>query len=87
MNLKKLAGKFPSGECMITSMASMAVRKTHLSKSHSFEAKIIYSRHFQVDLPFHDIPPGIGPQHSSMLGDSADRRITNTICLEAKCTS
>ena len=35
MNLKKLAGKFPNDDRLITSMAiTMAVRKTHLSKSH-----------------------------------------------------
>ena len=35
MNLKKLAGKFPNDDHLITSTAiTMAVRKTHLSKSH-----------------------------------------------------
>ena len=42
--------------------------------THAFEAKNIYSRHFQVDLPCHGLPSGIGSQHSSLLGDSADRR-------------
>ena len=33
--MKKLAGKFPNDDHLVTSMAiSMAVRKTHLSKSH-----------------------------------------------------
>ena len=52
MNLKKLAGKFPNNDRLIISMAiAMAVLKTHLSKDpQTFEAKIIYSKHFQVDL-------------------------------------
>ena len=62
MNLKKLAGKFPNNDRLIISMAiTMAVRKTHLSKSHKpFEAKNIYSKHFQVDLPCHGIPSVVG---------------------------
>ena len=35
LNLKKLAGKFPNNDRLIISMAiTMALRKTHLSKSH-----------------------------------------------------
>ena len=68
MNLKKLAGKFPNDDHLITSVAiTMAVRKTYSSKSqNAFEANIIYSRHFHVDLPCHGIPSG------------GDKRITNT---------
>ena len=74
MNLKKLAGKFPNDDHLITSMAiTMAVRKTKATN-----ANIIYSRHFQVDLPCHGIPSGVGSQHSSMLGDSGEKRITST---------
>ena len=35
LKMKKLAGKFPNNDRLIISMAiTMAVRKTHLSKSH-----------------------------------------------------
>ena len=73
-----LAGKFPNDDRLITSMAiTMAVRKTHLSKSHK-RIRSKDSRHFQEDLSCHGIPSGVGSRHSSMLGDSGDKRITNT---------
>ena len=80
MNLKKLAGKFPNDDRLITYMAiTMALRKLiQVKATNAFEANIIYSRHFQVDLPCHGVPSGVGSQHSSMLGDSGDKRITNT---------
>ena len=80
MNLKKLAGKFPNDDRLITSMAvTMAVRKLiKVKATNAFEANIIYLSHFQVDLPCHGIPSGDDSQHSSMLGDSGDKRITNT---------
>ena len=62
MNLKKLAGKFPNDDRLITSMAiTMALRKLNQVKAtNAFEASIIYSRHFQVDLPCHGVPSRVG---------------------------
>ena len=90
MNLKKLAGKIPNNDRLITSMAiTMAVRKTHLSKSH----KRVWSKYYlfktfpgRFTLPWFTLRSWL-PTFFNVGGQRGQEDYEYIICLEAKCTS
>ena len=90
MNLKKLAGKFQNDDHLITSMAiTMAVRKTHLSKSH----KGIWSKYYLFKtlpgiftLPWYTLRSWLTTFFNNG-GQQGQEDYEDITCLEAKCTS
>ena len=87
MNLKKLAGKFPNDDHLITSMAiTMAVRKTHLSKSHKRKYYIFKTLSGRFTLPWYTLRSWLTTFFNAG-GQRGEEDYEHITCLEAKCTN